>query len=113
VNFRHRVTFYSDVSNDDTVEPSWVIVSNLSPPYSTANWPCNIRPTAGGEVIYGQQLQEETTILIECRWAKDIEITNRMRAKNDVTSDWYEINHVRNVHLRNRFLLLECTEVDD
>lgn len=99
--FRHRVNIKQDTSADGEVDPTYATL-----------WkevPCNIVPVTGGENYRGKQLQAETQYVIETRYYSGI--APNMIAVNTLDSTQYLISKLIDVNGRQRFYMIEATEV--
>ena len=101
---RHTVDFLQDTANNEDLDPT----------YGTffAGMPCDIIDKGGREVFRGNQLQAETTHLIQCRYVAGLK--PNMVAKNVVTEEVYLITKIIDATGRDRYLIIEAIqEVDD
>ena len=99
--YRHYMKIQADTSADGTLDPvyaDWMV-----------NIPCAITPKSGGEVYRGQQLQAETTNVIECRYIKGI--MPNMVIINQITGQEYLIRRCIDDKGRQREWIIEATEV--
>lgn len=68
-----------------------------------------IRPVAGGEANTNEQLQQQTTHVMEIRFDKDRVITSEMRVRYG--SRLFEITKAWDADERGEMQMLECVEV--
>ena len=102
---RHYVTFYSDTSGDETIDPTWTAVAHLT------DWPSNVVAESGQEG-YGRsdsQLEATTSYLITTRYSADI--TPRLQIV-DHLGRTHVIKSVIDVEGRERQIEIRTTGVN-
>ena len=96
----NRITIFKDTSPDGTLDPVYSIWM--------AGIPCTISQKSGGEVYRGQQLQAETTNVIELWFIAGIKPNMIAEDKNGNRYLFKRCNNLFNVR---RELMIEATEV--
>tara|TARA_R110000822_G_scaffold257105_1_gene382770 strand:+ start:447 stop:773 length:327 start_codon:yes stop_codon:yes gene_type:complete len=99
-SLRHRVQLQSQTNTTDTgggIAQVWTTIANVY---------CSIAPKTGSESYRQGQIQDKTTHEIAMRYRASIDTKYRIKYGTRL----FNINHIKNIDERNRYLLLTCEE---